>query len=223
MPEYQTMSRLLDLDLAAFWFRIRNSKNGILGVCSEYPENPIEGEAGRGGWCSWGGGHGAVRGAGGAPVRAAGAMRARVLLALAALCAASAAARELRVLQADARTAFYIAIAAPPSAADVVRAFNRTLSDVSKTYLAGDSPLYLRNITLLPLYIELPEDERLRRPLTSMAASEKSWQAMVFFCEQVTLQKEAAERLREDDVESQPIRRRRIGCRRLAHERCLPP
>ncbi|XP_034824305.2 uncharacterized protein [Maniola hyperantus] len=85
-------------------------------------------------------------------------MRARVVLALAVLCAASA--RELRVLQPDARTAFYIAIAAPPSAADVVRAFNRTLSDISKTYLAGDYPLYLRNITLLPLYIELPEDER---------------------------------------------------------------
>lgn len=87
------------------------------------------------------------------------AMRARAVLALAVLALASAA-RELRVLQADARTAFYVAIAAPPSAAAAVAAFNRTLGDVSQTYLAGDYPLYLRNITLQPLYIELPEDER---------------------------------------------------------------
>ncbi|CAH2210399.1 jg23755, partial [Pararge aegeria aegeria] len=40
MPEYQTIS-LIRSQVAAFWFRIRNSKNGILGVCSEYPENPI--------------------------------------------------------------------------------------------------------------------------------------------------------------------------------------
>ncbi|XP_075970664.1 uncharacterized protein LOC142973031 isoform X2 [Anticarsia gemmatalis] len=73
---------------------------------------------------------------------------------------ATGAGRELRVLQADAHTAFYVGIAAPPSAADVVRLFNRSLADISHTYLAGDYPLYLRNITLLPLYIELPEDER---------------------------------------------------------------
>ncbi|CAH2269028.1 jg16052 [Pararge aegeria aegeria] len=50
----------------------------------------------------------------------------------------------------------------------------------------------------------------------AMASSDKSWEAMVSFCEQVMSQKEAAERLREDDVESQLIRRRRIGRRRLA-------
>ncbi|XP_047020571.1 uncharacterized protein LOC124630651 [Helicoverpa zea] len=77
-----------------------------------------------------------------------------------AVLAAAGAGRELRVLQADARTAFYVAIAAPPSAADVVRVFNRSLADLSHTYLAGDYPLHLRNITLLPLYIELPEDEK---------------------------------------------------------------
>ncbi|XP_061377895.1 uncharacterized protein LOC133319029 [Danaus plexippus] len=85
-------------------------------------------------------------------------MRARTLL-LALAVALAATARELRVLQ-DARTSFYLAIAAPSSASDFVRTFNRTLSDLSQTYLAGDYPLYLRNITLLPLYIELPEDER---------------------------------------------------------------
>lgn len=101
-----------------------------------------------------------MRGAGGAAVRGVGAMRGRAVLTLVVLAFAVVAARELRVLQEDARTAFYLAIAAPPSAAAVVRAFNRTLSEISKTYLAGDYPLYLRNITLLPLYIELPEDER---------------------------------------------------------------
>ncbi|KAL0840308.1 hypothetical protein ABMA28_015578 [Loxostege sticticalis] len=79
-------------------------------------------------------------------------MRGRAVLA--AVCAC------LRVLQADARAAFYVGIAAPPSAAAVVHAFNRSLAEISHTYLAGDYPLYLRNITLLPLYIELPEDEK---------------------------------------------------------------
>ncbi|CAB3243412.1 unnamed protein product [Arctia plantaginis] len=79
---------------------------------------------------------------------------------LACVVIATGAGRELHVLQADARIAFYVGIAAPPSAADVVRVFNRSLADISHTYLAGDYPLYLRNISLLPLYIELPEDER---------------------------------------------------------------
>ncbi|XP_028038586.1 uncharacterized protein LOC114249279 [Bombyx mandarina] len=77
-----------------------------------------------------------------------------------AVFAATTAGRELRVLQADARAAFYLGIAAPPSASAVVRAFNRSLAEVAQTHLAADYPLYLRNISLLPLYIELPEDER---------------------------------------------------------------
>ncbi|KAL0892107.1 hypothetical protein ABMA27_015309 [Loxostege sticticalis] len=89
-------------------------------------------------------------------------MRGRAVLAAVCACVvlASALGRELRVLQADARAAFYVGIAAPPSAAAVVHAFNRSLAEISHTYLAGDYPLYLRNITLLPLYIELPEDEK---------------------------------------------------------------
>ena len=107
----------------------------------------------------------AVRGAGGARAAVRLAMRGRRWAACAAwyawcACAVLAAAGELRVLQADARTAFYVGIAAPRSAADAVRAFNRSLADLSHTYLAGDYPLHLRNITLLPLYIELPEDEK---------------------------------------------------------------
>ncbi|XP_039761273.1 uncharacterized protein LOC120634608 [Pararge aegeria] len=57
----------------------------------------------------------------------------------------------------------------------------------------------------------------------AMAGSELSWDAIVSFCEDVMTQKEAAERLREDAVDSQPIRRRRVGRRRLAQDRRLPP
>ncbi|CAH2258702.1 jg18831 [Pararge aegeria aegeria] len=38
IPDYFALIRSR---VAAFWFRKRNSKNGILGGCSEYPENPI--------------------------------------------------------------------------------------------------------------------------------------------------------------------------------------
>ncbi|CAH2231789.1 jg7201 [Pararge aegeria aegeria] len=38
IPDYVALIRSR---VAAFWLRIRNSKNGILGVCSEYPDNPI--------------------------------------------------------------------------------------------------------------------------------------------------------------------------------------
>ena len=57
----------------------------------------------------------------------------------------------------------------------------------------------------------------------AMVGSETSWMAVVSFCEDVISQKEAAEREREDDPSSQPLRRRRIGRRRAAHNRLLPP
>lgn len=59
--------------------------------------------------------------------------------------------------------------------------------------------------------------------VNSMVDSEGSWQTMVAFCETVMSQKEEAERVREDSAESDPIRRRRAGRRRLAHDRRLPP
>ncbi|CAH2217696.1 jg1078 [Pararge aegeria aegeria] len=68
----------------------------------------------------------------------------------------------------------------------------------------------------------LGQDLSLPAVVKAMAGSDKTWEAMVSFCEQVMSQKEAAERLRED-MESQPMRLRRIGRRRLAHERRLPP
>ncbi|XP_026751385.2 uncharacterized protein LOC113511860 isoform X1 [Galleria mellonella] len=88
-----------------------------------------------------------------------------------AVFAATAGGRELRVLQADARATFFVGIAAPPSAAAVVRAFNHSLAEISHTYLAGDNPLHLRNITLQPLYIELPEDERFSARLLEQTCS----------------------------------------------------
>lgn len=97
-----------------------------------------------------------------------GVMRARSRVFYAALYACAVwyavfgtvAGRELRVLQADARATFYVGIAAPPSAVAVVHTFNRSLAEMSQNYFVEDYPLYLRNITLQSLYIELPEDER---------------------------------------------------------------
>lgn len=45
----------------------------------------------------------------------------------------------------------------------------------------------------------------------AMVGSETAWKAMVSFCEDVILQKKAAERLREVDPEADPIRKRRGG------------
>lgn len=59
--------------------------------------------------------------------------------------------------------------------------------------------------------------------VSSMVDSERSWKAVLSFCEDVMSQKEAAERMRENDALSHPIRRTRIGRRRLAYERRLPP
>jgi len=53
------------------------------------------------------------------------------------------------------------------------------------------------------------EDLSLPAVVSAMVGSEDAWRAMVSFCEQVMSQKEAAERDREDDPSSDPIRRRR--------------
>ncbi|XP_073962034.1 uncharacterized protein [Choristoneura fumiferana] len=57
----------------------------------------------------------------------------------------------------------------------------------------------------------------------SMTDSERSWIAMASFCEEVMAIKEEAEREREEDPTSQPMRRRRVGRRRLNHNRAIPP
>lgn len=45
----------------------------------------------------------------------------------------------------------------------------------------------------------------------------RSWEAVASFCEEVILQKEAAERTREDSLLADPLRRRRAGRRRRAY------
>lgn len=57
----------------------------------------------------------------------------------------------------------------------------------------------------------------------AMVESEEAWEAVVAFAESVIKEKETAERTREDDVNSLPIRRRRTGRRRLAYAHHLPP
>jgi hypothetical protein len=57
----------------------------------------------------------------------------------------------------------------------------------------------------------------------AMVGGDRSWKAVASFCEEVMTQKEAAERGREDDPASQPMRRKRVGRRRLAYDRRLPP
>lgn len=57
----------------------------------------------------------------------------------------------------------------------------------------------------------------------AMVGNKRSWEAMVSFCEQVMSQKEAAERTREDDPLSAPIRRRRAGRRRRAYAHLIQP
>ncbi|XP_069356034.1 uncharacterized protein [Maniola hyperantus] len=67
------------------------------------------------------------------------------------------------------------------------------------------------------------QDLSLPAVVKAMAGSDGSWKAVEVFCEQVMSQKELAERMREDDFNSHAIRRRRVGRRRVAHDRRLPP
>jgi hypothetical protein len=57
----------------------------------------------------------------------------------------------------------------------------------------------------------------------AMVGGDRSWKAVASFCEDVMAQKEAAERGREEDPASQPMRRKRVGRRRLAYDRRIPP
>ncbi|XP_063365305.1 uncharacterized protein LOC134653874 [Cydia amplana] len=56
----------------------------------------------------------------------------------------------------------------------------------------------------------------------AMVADERSWKAVLSFCEDVMSQKEAAEREREANPASHPIRRKRTGARRRAYAHLLP-
>lgn len=73
------------------------------------------------------------------------------------------------------------------------------------------------------LVAEVGADLSLPAIASAMTDSESAWDAVRDFCEEVVSRKELAERGREDDVSSHPMRRRRVARRRLAHERRLPP
>ncbi|KAJ0176354.1 hypothetical protein K1T71_007533 [Dendrolimus kikuchii] len=65
--------------------------------------------------------------------------------------------------------------------------------------------------------------DSLQSMVTAMLRSEDRWAAVASFCEAVMLQKEVAEREREEDAAADPIRRRRIGRRRGRYARLLLP
>ncbi|CAH2266854.1 jg8915 [Pararge aegeria aegeria] len=64
------------------------------------------------------------------------------------------------------------------------------------------------------LIAEIGGDLSLSSVVFAMLSSERSWKAVVDFCEEVISQKEAAERMREEAVNAHPLRRRRGGRRR---------
>lgn len=57
----------------------------------------------------------------------------------------------------------------------------------------------------------------------AMLDNDRSWDAMVSFCEEVMTEKETMERLREGEAQADAIRRRRPGGRRRQFGRNLPP
>lgn len=70
---------------------------------------------------------------------------------------------------------------------------------------------------------KIGRDLSLPSVIIAMLGSERSWQAVVSFCEEVMSQKETAERVREEDAHSDPIRSRRAGGRRRRFAHLLPP
>ncbi|XP_063386902.1 uncharacterized protein LOC134672884 [Cydia fagiglandana] len=73
------------------------------------------------------------------------------------------------------------------------------------------------------LVAQVGQDLSLPAVVQAMLGSESAWETVLTFCEHVMGDKEAAEREREVRAEADPMRRRRIGRRRAAHERNLPP
>ncbi|XP_075992916.1 uncharacterized protein LOC142987863 [Anticarsia gemmatalis] len=57
----------------------------------------------------------------------------------------------------------------------------------------------------------------------AIACDASAWRAMITFCQEVISRKEEAERARENDPLAAQMRRRRVGRRRLAHDRRMPP
>ncbi|XP_045533975.1 uncharacterized protein LOC123721019 [Papilio machaon] len=73
------------------------------------------------------------------------------------------------------------------------------------------------------LVATIGEDLSLPGVIRAMLGSERSWDAVASFCEEVISQKEAQERERENDRLAPPLRRRRGGRRRRQFAAALPP
>ena len=69
------------------------------------------------------------------------------------------------------------------------------------------------------LVSSIESDLSLPAIVQQMMGSEEAWQAVVSFCKQIMLQKETAERDREPDPVSDPVRRRRFGRARRDYAR----
>ncbi|XP_063634958.1 uncharacterized protein LOC134805622 [Cydia splendana] len=65
-------------------------------------------------------------------------------------------------------------------------------------------------------------DLSLHSIIAAMLGSERKWEAVASFCEEVMSQKEEAEREREAAADALPLRRRRQGRRRRAYARLEP-
>ncbi|XP_061705640.1 uncharacterized protein LOC133516640 [Cydia pomonella] len=65
-------------------------------------------------------------------------------------------------------------------------------------------------------------DLSLHSIIAAMLGSERNWEAVASFCEEVMSQKEKAERERETSADAIPLRRRRQGQRQRAHARLEP-
>ncbi|XP_047985761.1 uncharacterized protein LOC125225989 [Leguminivora glycinivorella] len=66
-------------------------------------------------------------------------------------------------------------------------------------------------------------DLSLQAIIKTMTQNKTCFKAMISFCEAVMAEKELAERAREEDIDAHPLRRKRAGRRRVAHDRRLPP
>lgn len=65
-----------------------------------------------------------------------------------------------RLAQDGGRMDVYFGIAVPASNQVVLKAFNKTLANISAAFTAGEYGPAFRNISLQPFFIELPENEK---------------------------------------------------------------
>ena len=58
------------------------------------------------------------------------------------------------------RVEVFLGIAVPYSSQSALKAFNRTVANVSAAFAAGEYGNAYRNVSLQPFHVELPENER---------------------------------------------------------------